>query len=130
MVTMPDGTLPAVGDTRYAQRQNLGIYRSALELVDDPVARYLLSEGSEGDAPPDFASYPETGWTIFRPKRDGSTRSGASPRHAIGTAPRLGPHGHIDHLSFTLFADGVPWLVDSGGPYDRDDPLRELLPVT
>jgi hypothetical protein len=44
-----------------------------------------------------------------------------------GAAPRLGPHGHIDHLSFTLFADGVPWLVDSGGPYDRNDPLREYF---
>ena len=73
MVTMPDGTLPAVGDTRYAQRQNFGIYRSALELVDDPVARYLLSGGSEGQPPPEFASYPNTGWTIFRPQREGSS---------------------------------------------------------
>ena len=127
MVTMPDGTLPAVGDTRYGQRQNLGIYRSALELVDDPVARYLLSDGSDGDAPPDFASYPETGWTIFRPKRAGATDPALHLVMRSGPAPLLGPHGHIDHLSFTLFADGVPWLVDSGGPYDRGDPLREYF---
>ena len=44
-----------------------------------------------------------------------------------GAAPRIGPHGHVDHLSFTLFADGVPWLIDSGGPYDRDHPLREYF---
>jgi hypothetical protein len=127
MVAMPDGTLPAVGDTRYAQRQNLGIYRSALELVDDPVARYLLSGGSEGQPPPEFVSYPNTGWTIFRPQREGSSDPALHLVMRSGPPPRLGPHGHIDHLSFTLFADGVPWLVDSGGPYDRDDPLREYF---
>jgi Heparinase II/III-like protein/Heparinase II/III N-terminus len=127
LLTRADATLPAIGDTRYAQRQNLGIYRSALELVDDPVARYLLTEGSEGEPPPEFAAYPHTGWTIFRPRPDGSSDPALHLVMRSGPPPRLRSHGHIDHLGFTLFADGVPWLVDSGGPYRRDHPLREYF---
>jgi len=38
----------------------------------------------------------------------------------VDFSPQRHSHGHLDALSFFYFDRGVPWIVDSGGPYRYD----------
>lgn len=124
--TQPDGNLPAIGDAHYGVERDAATYTDALALRDDPSARYLLTKGLDGTEPPDASFFPETGWAVFRPRYSAGP-AWADDLHVVvraDPAGDLGAHGHDDAMSFTLFAGGTPWVVDTGGPYRYGDPLR------
>ncbi|MDS1135554.1 heparinase II/III family protein [Nitratireductor indicus] len=108
LASLPDRTMPAIGDTRYAQ-ETRSADKFYIDELTTPISSYILSDGKEGSRPPELTTYREAGYSIFRYDDlhiffDFS----ATPGHT---------HGHNDDLSFTLHQGGKPVIVDPGGPF-------------
>jgi len=86
------------------------------------IRKLLLTENSDGpkyhlkkyinkiSKDKSFINFPNTGWCIFRPNKSWEllVKYGKScPKH-------LPSHAHSDTLSFDLFFDGIPILVETG----------------
>jgi Heparinase II/III-like protein/Heparinase II/III N-terminus len=95
-----------------------------LKLLAGPDGRLpLLNDSWEGPAvgspASDATSYlPDSGYVVFR-------RGGEHAVFDVGplSPPHLPPHAHADALSFVLWADGKPVLVDPGS-YSYTGPWR------
>lgn len=96
-MTYPDGTLPAWGDTTWTPNETR---------PSGPFPR-------PGDDVLDFA---ESGYLIRKGQHQGSAY-----QLFFGAPNRSITHKHQDHLSFTLWFDGLELLVD-GGYYVGDQP--------
>ena len=104
-MTQPNQVYTTLGDT-----DRLPIKRT----IDDPALIWLRSDGAEGTAPSStFVTY-DAGFTFAR---SGWGEPGALDQESF-LSLRHGParqlHGHLDHGSITLYADGEPLLVDAG----------------
>lgn len=106
VITYPGGRLPAIGDT--ARRAN-----SADEAIQARKCR--LEYG--------FWALDKAGYVVAK----GSCKQ--VPFQFTFYAPSLGTtHKHADHLSFTLFFDGVEWLIDpSFFSHQYSEPLPAYL---
>lgn len=116
-LTLPDGSVPAIGDTSYPTTRNLDKFADQALLSDQ--AEYVRSHGVDGVAPPQAAFYPEAGYAVVRPTYSG-TGSWQDDLHVVmdATAGRAGhPGGHDDAMNLLVYAYGTPMLIDSGGPY-------------
>lgn len=109
----PDGQLEYIGDTK----------PSPLRL-QTPEGQYVSSKGRKGTAPASLLKildagylYGRSGWGLqaeFTQETFYSMRFG-----------RRQNHGHSDGGSITVFAKGVPWVVDPGmHSYNHDHPMR------
>lgn len=104
-MTQPDGTYAPLGDSD----------RRAVRFAeDDPQLRWIVSGGQDGTPPTDtFASY-EAGYTFAR-SGWGVDRPAIEENYlALRHGPATALHGHDDHGSLLLFADGQPLLTDPG----------------
>lgn len=106
VITYPGGRLPAIGDT--PRRANTA----------DEAIRARKSRAEYG-----FWALDKAGYVVVR----GSCRQ--VPFQFTFYAPSLSTtHKHADHLSFTLFFDGVEWLIDpSYFSYQYSEPLPAYL---
>lgn len=103
-MTLPDGSYVTLGDTD----------RRLLRPYDHPATRWMASGGTDG-APPDETfvvydagfAFARSGWGVDQPLASESMLS-----LRFGPARRL--HGHHDHGSLTLYADGQRLVVDPG----------------
>ena len=118
LLTLPDGTVPAYGDTRYGGQAN----RSLLADLDaggagSSLLSFMHSEGSVGERPTDLHVYEGAGYAIMRPSY-GDAGNWTDDLHAfvdLGAWRRA--HGHEDALNVLVWGSGGPLFVDSGGPY-------------
>jgi uncharacterized heparinase superfamily protein len=148
----PDGTIPLVGDAddgrlfRFRRDEDINDLRHILSVgairFDDPVLRdaaggftqdalwYWGGEGFErfrlirGASPtPVSQAFPEGGFYVLR----------SASAHVFFDAGEIGlggkgGHGHNDTLSFELWIDGAPLIVDPGTyAYTSDVKLRQAL---
>jgi uncharacterized heparinase superfamily protein len=108
VIQTPDGGYPLLGDAwdggAPSPRDLLG-YARRLELQDGEVATAADTSASQ----PGMAHFAASGIGVWR---EAQTYLVADVGD-MGT-PHLSAHGHCDSLSFELWMDGAPWLVDSG----------------
>ncbi len=104
-VTLPDGeTLPVGdGDGGYALSRFVRLH-APLMAGDEPVAHF-----------------PETGYSVLRAEGGRATLA-LFDHGALGMAPSYG-HAHADALSFVLYRDGEPMLIDPGTFTYTGDPV-------
>ena len=103
--TRPDGLLEMIGDTSATRPTG----------IPSPHLRYVLTEGSDGTPPEDRTVVYDRGYVFGRSgwgeyERDFAAETFYSA--SFGPANRV--HGHMDGGSLTFFANGRPWVVDSG----------------
>ncbi|MEM1253018.1 MAG: heparinase II/III family protein [Cyanobacteria bacterium P01_H01_bin.21] len=110
-ITMPDGTLPPIGDT--------GIVKAVHNLARgwSPEVNYVVSQGREGQKPTELDKvFPTAGQAILR-NTWGKTLEEYQQSfyiccHSAQNLPL--PHRHEDALSFTVYVAGRHWIIDSG----------------
>jgi uncharacterized heparinase superfamily protein len=106
----PDGIIPSLSDGDSGSF--LDLLRYGAERYDDPLARYVASGGREGAAPAGrMAAFPDGGYYVMR-----SGWNGPDERWLVFDCGPLGQgnHGHLDLLSFELYAHGHALIVDPG----------------
>lgn len=117
-MTQPDDTYTTLGDTDR---------RDAKYRFDHPNLRWMSTSGQSG-VPPDetFVTY-DAGFTFARSgwgtERDRLDENFLSVRHG---EPRQF-HGHVDHGSITLFADGQLLIADPGKFRYSTEPQRQHI---
>lgn len=115
-LTLPNAELPQVGDTK---RQRVGRQHG-------PHVEYIVSGGRRGEPLEDLAVSYDRGYVISR-SGWGTDRPLPNESHTIirfGEDVRA--HSHQDRGSVHLYAQGRPWLTDSGfHSYQNGDPVRE-----
>ena len=114
-----DGTLPAIGDTQYAEKFDyvMGLlYRAYGKSI--PVVDAYYEHGV--DALDDMKVDSDEGLVIVK-QRHGS---GGLSKWFFDAGPARYVHGHFDNLNLVGRMDGEPLLVDSGGPYGYGTPHR------
>lgn len=111
----PDGITPAVSDADQAD------FRPLLRLASRVLGRADLLWASSGGAsgiPPndDHLTFPDGGYVVQRSGWGVGTRTFEREWWALFDVGPLGEggHGHYDHLSVELFAEGRPIAVDPG----------------
>ena len=102
------GTDPALGDAL----TRMATWEASMRGPDGRLA--LLNDAWEGPPEPTVSSEEaealrESGYVVFRHRRDQAIFD-AGPL----APPHLPPHAHADALSFVLWADGRPLIVDPG----------------
>lgn len=104
-MVQPDGTYVPLGDTDR---------RRAKFAFEHPNMRWMSTAGDSGEPPQEtFVSFDagftfaRSGWGVDRHRLEENL---LSVRHG----PPRQLHGHLDHGSITLFADGQPLLTDPG----------------
>ncbi len=106
----PDGTIPSLSDGDSGGF--LDLVAEGAELFGDEEARYVASAGRKGRAPISrLSAFPDGGYYVLR--------SGWGDRDARWLVFDCGPlgegnHGHLDLLSFEMYAYGRPLIVDPG----------------
>jgi hypothetical protein len=124
LLIRPDGTVPATGDTSYGSSPSRDELRAWLDDgLGTPIAEFLVTDGASGVAPAAINTYPSVGFAILRAVEGDS----ATPAiHAtVDLEPARRSHGHDDAMSVTLWMEGQPILVDSGGPFVYGGPRRQ-----
>jgi hypothetical protein len=103
-MTLPDGTYETLGDTDRRVIKNLG----------HPATTWIRTQGTDGAPPPERTAVYDAGFYL--------TRSGWGTEQPLAAetflSARFGPqpflHGHDDHGSITLYAQGQRLLTDPG----------------
>ena len=122
LLTRPDGTLPAMGDTAYrAQSEVATLKQRQAAGFATPWSRYVLSHGAEGARPPDAVFRPASGYAVMRPSYGEDGAWNDDLHLLVDMSDVLHSHGHRDAMNVLLYADGGPLLVDSGGPFVYGD---------
>ena len=123
VITRPDGSVPAIGDTPYRGTAPLTYLQEALDIgINSEMARFLLTHGRTGMAPPEASFYPRSGYAVFRSSRTGSIDDLLHVVFDAGPSRRI--HGHDDALNVVVAIGGREVIVDSGGPYAYGNPGR------
>lgn len=119
----PDGTTPALSDGDQGDFRPL--LRLAASVLDRPDLAWAASDGSLGSAPKErMATFGTGGYAIQRSGWGDRGRHYVDERWAVLDCGPLGDggHGHYDHLSVEMMADGRRLVVDPGRyTYDADD---------
>jgi len=118
-IVRPDGSFPELNDGflhwQYTRLAEAGEKFNWADLT------FIGSQGKRG-------LLPETTSTAFHNGGLYVMRSDWTPKARyllFDAGPYGGPHGHEDKLSLDVFAEGHPFIVDSGSyTYDSDDPWR------
>ncbi len=107
-IRRPDGTLPAIGDTHYA------------EAAGAPSGRAPEAAGTAGE----LALYPLSGYAAWTWRTEGGTVHGQSTAN-WSHFPRQA-HKHADEMALSTWAAGRSWITPSGyAPYST--PLRATI---
>jgi hypothetical protein len=105
----PDGTVPLNNDTDL--HSNAAQLRRLADVYDEPTWRYIVTNGAEGERPPDPPSryFPDAGQLVSRSGWDEGAQWSFFDHGPLGSG-----HQHWDwgHLSVTAF--GRDLLTDSG----------------
>lgn len=117
-MAQPDGRLPQIGDSS----------RGAVEVGLDPVADFAATRGRSGTRPAETVRVLDSGY-VFSRSGWGETRPVERESHLlIRHGADLRAHSHQDRGSVHIYANGRPWLVDSGfHSYQKSDPTRMYL---
>ncbi|MEX3600474.1 heparinase II/III domain-containing protein [Kocuria carniphila] len=117
-MAQPDGRLPQIGDSA---RGNVGVGL-------DPVSDFAATRGRSGMKPTETVRVLDNGY-VFSRSGWGETRPVEQESHLLirhGVDVRA--HSHEDRGSVHIYANGRPWLVDSGfHSYQKNDPTRTYL---
>ncbi len=128
-LVQPNGMLAPLGDTSSAPPITADHPILSSHSMTDPVLRFVLTRGAEGEPGLTSAVYLKEGYAIFRD----AWRRGPEPDPSLyllfTAAAHAGRvHKHSDDLSFILFARGRDLLVDAGQhSYEAGDPGREYV---
>lgn len=116
-ITMPDCTLPSIGDSPKAHKNLIGIW-------NDPQYVYTASYGLEGQAPTErMKVFPRSGYGVLR--KDWSM-NGSGTWMMLLAATHSEAHKHNDDLSFLLYHGGGELITEAGSRnYNYSDPLTE-----
>ena len=118
LLSNPDATVPAIGDTVQPAPFPASLYAELgrAGLLDEET-RFLVSRGAEGIRPPDAAFYPDEGYDVMRPVYTVGPGWTQDPHVVVDMGPPRWLHGHDDAMSVLAAAGGRQLLIDSGGPY-------------
>ncbi|MHA7774452.1 heparinase II/III domain-containing protein [Roseibium sp. M-1] len=89
-----------------------------MEELHSEVAKWILSDGSEGQRPEDLNYFGDAGYIVVRPEYIWENERDL--RLLVDASPALVSHGHYDNTNVLLSMFGERILVDSGGPYSYD----------
>ncbi len=103
----PDHTLPMINDGDAAEMTPFLDYLA--RTLDLPEAKYVLSNGREGEAPPLCRLFPHSGLAVFRDSWKPDARCLILDAGPFGTG-----HQHEDALGFDVSAFGRSFIVDPG----------------
>jgi hypothetical protein len=122
----PNGRFPLVGD---AEAIDFSAVRSRRDYPGCRFFEYSASKGQAGIKPlhPD-AFYPHSGYAIFRD----AWHDAATFQDTVYLFFKCGFHSNYhrqdDDLTFTLFAHGEDWIIDSGlFGYEKGSPIRRYM---
>lgn len=125
----PNGTLPALGDTS----KNSPILVEKHERLEWPVQAakeflYSRTQGTEG-SPPKVANvlFPRAGYAFFRSGWGTKEPFQEERSLAFRVSTFNTSHIHRDLFTFELYAYGEDLIVDSGGPFAYENPIREFF---
>jgi hypothetical protein len=123
VIIQPAGTLPAIGDTNYGSAAPRTLIEQLFATgMTDQQAHFVMSEGTEGERPPDAIFLRQSGYSILRPSY-GDVGPWKEDFHlVIDMGPPRRVHGHNDAMSFVLSGAGAEQVIDPGGPYRYGDP--------
>jgi hypothetical protein len=127
ILTMPNGQLPAFGDTPYGADGSQALVDLQERGIDHPYLDYVLSRGATGDEPPDASFFPRSGYAIMRPNYSSGDGWLRDLQLVVDTSPAVRDHGHDDTMNVLLAAFGSPLLVDSGGPFAYGNDGRDAF---
>ncbi len=106
----PDMTTPMIGD---ADQGGPGLLERTWPFFGRQDIRYIITQGREGTRPAVASrQWEDSGWAVMRSDWDEGEFEEAL--HLVFKASPVGPHGHLDQLSLTLYAYGRPLIVDPG----------------
>ncbi len=128
----PDRTLPLIGDTPREPPLTPEHRTLSKFLLTDPVLRFALTEGREGEAGAATIFYETEGYAIFRDSWKPAPEFSQSFYLFFTAAANEGRvHKQFDDLSFTLHARGHELLTDAGFHSNQyGDPEREYVTGT
>jgi hypothetical protein len=101
----PDGQLERIGDTDSGSATD----------IDSKYLTYVLSGGAQGEPPSELTKIYGAGYVFGRTGWGETERAFSQETFysaCFGSTSKI--HGHADGGSVTFFANGKPWLVDSG----------------
>lgn len=110
----------AFGDTKYNMKLDQ-------KFVDDFLAPPFRTDMVDHLITPETFGAPPCGITAYKKNGYYFVRTGQVDGEAFLSMmdkPFVGPHGHMDGLSFELYLRRKPLLIDSGGPYKYGHQLR------
>ena len=114
---MPDGTIPALNDSRWLLSKDYFAYGAELFPQRDDF-KYIATDGKEGKKPSLKSVWmPWAGWYVMR---SGWNKDDYYALFEVG--PYGAAHQHEDKLSFVLYAYGKRLITEAGFyPYDQSD---------
>lgn len=112
----PDGYLETIGDTSDGKE----LSRDGRDETE-----FVLSSGERGSAPQPTVIDLAAGYSLSRSSW-GTEAAGfdAQTFFSLRWGNNRAVHGHDDASSVTIFAGGVPWIVDPGMYAYQSDPMR------
>ena len=125
-ILLPDGTLPAIGDTSPIAYRRPPVPAS---LPDRDHVLYAWTAGREGAPfPTTDLVLPESGYAIWRDRWPPATAYGDAVMVVVKASALSRYHWHDDVGSCVLYGHGRRWLVDAGlFAYQYDDPRRRFV---
>ncbi len=120
-ILQPDSTIPTIGASLSAKVANKEEYHEMA--TTHPEFLYIITEGKQGSRPTKKSiQFPIAGQTIMR-SGWGETRALINETYLyFDYGPYRTSHSDLDALSFHLYSNGEPLLIDSGlYTYDRDE---------
>ena len=116
--TRPDGQYERIGDIDSGGPRNL----------PSPYLDYVVSGGEHGEHPPGNVAVYKRGYVFGRSGWGSTARPFADESfYSLSFGPANRVHGHQDGGSLTFFADGVPWITDTGKYTYGPGPMRAYV---
>jgi hypothetical protein len=115
----PDGYLEMIGDTAESK---------TVSADESPENLYVRSQGTEGMPPEDTQLTLDAGYAVGRSGWGTTSRSFENETfYTLRFGNNNAVHGHDDQGSITVFANGVPWIVDPGMYAYQSHPFRRFF---
>jgi hypothetical protein len=127
LVMFPNGSLPAIGDTRFGMSGKSNkkfLAKLVAKGLGTKIAEFILTHGKQGSRPADAHFYPKSGYAFFQPAYSSADqwRNDLSLAFDFGASKEF--HGHKDAMNFMLYGFGSSLIIDSGGPFNYKDHLQ------